>query len=142
MAKIDPKWRVMANANIEGWVKELNSYVSEYQSTSKGMMKRINNAINIIEEQSNIFVPVDTGDTKRSWYRDVEVKDDEIVGIFGYDKNNTIPYLGLIYMNPYRRVFQTKKGAIDPQEKWLEAAYIKRKKDIEFELRRGFRTRN
>lgn len=95
MAKIDPSYRVAANADIKKWTDALQSMLEPM--SAKGVVDRLNKAVDVIEATTMELVPEDTLATKNSWYRDIEESPSEVVAKFGYDKEGRYDYIPLIH---------------------------------------------
>lgn len=87
---------------------------------------RLDKAASIVKAQSDEYVPEDTLRTKHSWYYDIEKSDGQMKLTFGYDRNNQIDYLPLIYLNPYNMRFR-KPGA---RSMWLHHAVADTKRQV------------
>lgn len=97
MAKVHSSYRVNAKADIDKWSKELTDNLKEFEANVAENMEKV---LDIVEETAMILVPVDTGATKRSFYREVQIDDKSVTGIAGFDKNGELDYVPLIHENP------------------------------------------
>lgn len=101
------------------WHKALGSKETQ-------MQERLERALDVIEAESQRLVPEDTGRTRRSWYRNVYKDSDTWVAEFGYDKENKIEYIPIIYWNT-RGVNFRKEGA---EQEWLAKAILNKQSQV------------
>ena len=68
--------------NLEVFFKQFDNVFNQMEDRLVGNMI---DAIDMVGERANYYVPVDTGATKDSLFTDIEVQDGLITGIVGYD---------------------------------------------------------
>lgn len=87
--------------------------------------QQMEEALDVIEETTMRYVPFDTGATQRSFYREVEVTPDAIIGRVGYNRDRSLDYVGVIHENPYGFSYINSKnnGQTEAQDFFLEKAF-------------------
>lgn len=121
MGKFNTDFSTFANQKIAEFTDAIEDALSGY--TSEGMADKMNKALDILEERTQRYVPVDTGATKNSWYRRVVVGKDSVEGQFGYNENGALDYVSFIYINPLSFIINTEtSGQPDAKDHWLEIA--------------------
>lgn len=129
MAKkfIDVPWR--GDRDIKTFAQEL---VAQTIDTDK-IKQQMEEALDIVEETTMRYVPVDTGATKESFYREVEVTADAIIGRAGYNRDGRLDYVGVIHEDPYGFSFvnsRTKGGQPEARRYFLNNAFTENRDKI------------
>src|SRR5690554_6075236 len=142
MASFDRSYTEALEKEVERFNKEFEKQISALVTDSYG--QNAEQALDIIEEESQKLVPEDTGRTRDSFYRRVEFNENSMELVFGYDENNQIPYLPFIYVNGYlaegggegpRDVSVFRKEGAEPY--WLDKAVLRNKDKIVNKLSKG-----
>lgn len=134
MAKVHGDYGVFSNEVLDKFIKDLQTQIDDQYI--KGSKQNMEDAIDVIEERSQELVPEDTGATKRSWFRYVEVDSSQITGTFGYDENGQLDYVPLIYVNPFDFNWH-KEGA---EDYWLQKAIAEKNNEILKQLSKNAKT--
>lgn len=92
---VHSNYKVWAQKEIDKWTRSIEKMIDPY--TSEGIEKKLEEAVDIIEERSLELVPEDTGATRNSWFREIERRNDEVVALFGYDREGRLEYVPLIH---------------------------------------------
>lgn len=108
--------RAYTRKDISDWGKQLTTQV---EAVSDDLQERTEEALELIMEKADEYVPEDTGLTKDSAYFEVTKESGRIKAIFGYDKFDRVPYINIIYYN-VKGVTWRKAGAKD---QWLDEAF-------------------
>ena len=111
--------RTFANRDINAFKREINRFIS---NTEKASIDGIEKALDILFATSDELVPYDTGDTFRSKWREYVRVGNKLGADFGYDREQQIPYIGLIYLGVYDSgdEIRFRNGKV---ARWLERAY-------------------
>jgi hypothetical protein len=67
---------------------------------TKRVAQAVDNWVEIVKRDSQERVPYRTGRTHDSWYKDLNIMKTTVRIDFGYDKNNEIEYLPIIWSKP------------------------------------------
>ena len=116
--------QIASNQVIRGFSRYFADRLERFSAPR--IAERMEQALDIIEKQSQIYVPEDTGATKRSFYRRVVTRGESVEAQFGYSENGEIYYLQYIY-NPRQQVVFRKATAIP---KWLDVAVEEKQLEI------------
>lgn len=92
------RYKNEANNAVEKFTEALAKRLEDYVGGLAAKMERV---LDVVEEHSQKLVPVDTGATKASFYREVIIEDDRIIARAGYDRENQLPYIVYIHEIPY-----------------------------------------
>jgi hypothetical protein len=114
--------------SINDFTKQLTSRVENQEDA---ILKAVEEAVTMMMDKSDEYVPVLTGEVINSRYEDVKKDGDVIKATFGYDKNGTIDYLPWIYYLS-ESASSGKVGYTDfnrtrnpnAKEQWLDVAFL------------------
>lgn len=113
------------DSDLKRWKKNL---MDQFENIEGDLERKLTDAGQVIKKVSDEYVPEDTRRTKDSWYDRIEAGDGFIRLVFGYDENNQIDYLPLIYLNPDNNINFRKAGA---KSMWLDHAVADTKSQVD-----------
>ena len=109
--------------DIKAFAKELQSMLPSAESIAEKMEE----ALDKVEETAMELVPEDTGATKKSFFRRVEIKDGVVTGTAGFNEGNELGYVGLIHEGYFSKE-QFKKPSAEPF--FLSKAFTRNRDEI------------
>lgn len=83
------KYKGSANNAVGQWTKALTD---ELKGAQNDLIKKLERVLDVVEEVSQQLVPIDTGATKESFYREVKIEGDKVVARAGYDRDGALSY--------------------------------------------------
>ena len=90
--------KIFDDRDHEQFMTAMKNNLKNWRSAEVG--RRLERWVDMVEADSQSRVPVDTGRTKNSWFRENDFKKTIVRINFGYDKDNEIRYVPIIYQKP------------------------------------------
>lgn len=83
------KYKGSAQDAVGKWTKALTDELREAQGD---IVKKLEKTLDVVEQVSQELVPIDTGATKESFYREVVVEQGKVIARAGYDRDGALSY--------------------------------------------------
>lgn len=134
VAKFDIGYKNNSDSAVKSFTDQLTKQLSQYSSI--GTEKIMEQFLEKVKESMEKYVPEDTQATRNSWFSEVQVEGNQVIGIFGHDKEGELEYIPFIYVGGVAGIKFQKSGAIPY---WLETAVQDNINWLESELSKGER---